>query len=64
MKTGSMIHAVWGWYSDTIYVCMWVWRPYCWLRRHHDDDSYGYCVTCRKKLAPPPLTPPPAAGRG
>ena len=35
---------------DGYFPPLWIWRPYCWLHRKHEDDSYGECVYCRKAL--------------
>jgi len=30
-----------------------IWRPYCWLRRRH-EDYYGECIYCHKPITDSP----------
>jgi hypothetical protein len=61
MRNGSLLHRVWWHWSDALWP-LWVWRPYCWIRRRH-EQHYSACVFCGIEMPWPPA-PGDAGERG
>lgn len=49
-RKGTLLWKAWWHYGDRYGEHMWLWRPVCWARRRHEDDSYGDCVVCGERM--------------
>jgi hypothetical protein len=47
VRLNGWLHKLWWHWGDGGWLGWpWIWRPYCWLRGHHENDSYDSCVFC------------------